>query len=335
MFWKPNYRKEITDFYVKEHKYYYTPSEWTADWRLSQHGFESKYVDILLEMSRFYYHKMIADKKYVEPKYEDQSKLEGKDLEKAQQKEGFYESLWNKSVPGNTPFEKALNTLIIMRKKQKKDGKKGDMGFDPDGMSGEELESTWDGVPDETQFDNKNMNDLFAERPELEDFSIKMDMLQRIAIVEGFGKSFEIKKTVEEHKVPFSRVYKPRRMTEFSEVVNAQPYQKLLPNYLSKLLSKDLVINSPIETEESKQKIIILVDYSGSMRSGNKQNWVLSILADRLAYCMDEECEIFFSYFLTKRELEDGYFKWTHIYNRETALNFFKSFSIGPNGGIE
>ena len=42
-----------------------------------------------------------------------------------------------------------------------------------------------------------------------------------------------------------------------------------------------------------------------------------------------EECEIFFSYFLQ----DVSEFRFHHVFNRESALKFWKSFSTRPNGG--
>ncbi len=69
------------------------------------------------------------------------------------------------------------------------------------------------------------------------------------------------------------------------------------------------------------------------MNEEYKQEWVLSILADRLSYCMKEECEIFFSFFLTLKDLQRNHFKFIHLKNKDQALNFFKTISIEPSGG--
>ena len=61
-------------------------------------------------------------------------------------------------------------------------------------------------------------------------------------------------------------------------------YQKLFPNFQSKLLTKDLVVNVPVERTEKKQKIIIILDFSGSMDDREKQDWVNALLIDRFRY---------------------------------------------------
>lgn len=325
-------RKPEKPMYIQEHKYYYTPGYYQVEWALEQRRLDLKNVKTAQELSRFFYHKMILSKKYTDPFWKDASKLtEDEDKKIAEFKKQFYEDLWKKQIPGYSPLQKAINTLLILRKKAKKDGIPMPGGDDVFEMN---VDEAWDGVPDETMFENESYNQLFEQRAEIQDFDRHIDMLQRIALIEDFGNSFEIKKVVNEKRVTNSQFFKQKRMIDYGELVNSQLYQRMLPNYNIKLMTKDLVVNSPITTLESKQKIIILVDFSGSMNSPQKQNWILAIMADRLAYCIKEECEIFFSFFLTTRELEQNYFKWHHIYNKETALEFFKHhLKTNPGGG--
>jgi uncharacterized protein with von Willebrand factor type A (vWA) domain len=90
-----------------------------------------------------------------------------------------------------------------------------------------------------------------------------------------------------------------------------------------------LQVNVPVESSEKKQKIIILLDYSGSMNSGNKQMWVNAILADRLRYVMQGEAEVFFSYFVD----QPSKLKFHHLKNAEDVKKFWKTFSNYPSGG--
>lgn len=314
------------DLYIREHEFYYTPTEWIVEYRLSSARLGYDQVDLAREMARFYYFQMISDKNYVSKKFQDTSSLTSKEVEEAALKEVFYQSLWEKKVPGTTPLDKAINALRIMKKSA---AKQGIPTFEPLKM---DMEQVWDGVPDEEQWDSLEIKKLLEQR-NLDDFEKKLDVLQKMAAVEDFGKSFEIKKAVNEKRVTNSMIHKQKRMSEYEQILNSPLYQRLLPNYQAKLMTKDLIINQPVETTESKQKIIILVDYSGSMNSHRKQDWILSILADRLQYCVKQECEIFFSYFLTYHNLVNGHFQWTHIYDEKTALEFFKTFSTDPNGG--
>lgn len=314
---------------TKEHDYYYTPNDGMCSRMLTARKLDPSNSDFMKELSRFFYHQMIESKDYIEDRYlednftEEMAKDEEISPERLAQKREFYHQLFDEYVPGYSPTEKAVNALRMISKSKKPKNKDGE----PD--LADALTQIRENKVDRETFENPNWNKLLNKRS-LDEFDKKMDHLNKVAIIEGFGKSFEIKKTTEDRKVPNSRKFKSVRMSEYSEITKSPIYQKIFPNYSIKLATKDLVINAPIETQEGKQKIIILVDYSGSMNETYKQDWVLAIIADRLYYAMKEECEIFFSYFL-----ENLYPKrsFTHIYNEETALKFFKDFQTRPDGG--
>jgi uncharacterized protein with von Willebrand factor type A (vWA) domain len=83
-----------------------------------------------------------------------------------------------------------------------------------------------------------------------------------------------------------------------------------------------------MDKTELKQKIIVCLDFSGSMCDEFKQEWVVSIIMDRLKYVYKEECEIFFTLYLKHLVGSIQY-----INNKESALNFIRGFSTRPNGG--
>lgn len=105
--------------------------------------------------------------------------------------------------------------------------------------------------------------------------------------------------------------------------------QKVYPNFRSKFLTKDLTVNVPVDRKEQIQKIIILLDYSGSMHEDEKQIWVNAILIDRFRYVIKGEAEVFFSYFVD--DCDDLEFQ--HIKDREDVIKFWQTFSNEPNGG--
>ena len=93
---------------------------------------------------------------------------------------------------------------------------------------------------------------------------------------------------------------------------------------------KDLVVNVPVDRKEQKQKIIIILDFSGSMNDPFKQDWVNAILIDRFRYVMQGEAEVFFSYFVNK--VEDLHFH--HVHDKASVINFWSMFSNDPSGGM-
>ena len=103
----------------------------------------------------------------------------------------------------------------------------------------------------------------------------------------------------------------------------------MLPNFRQKFLTKDLIVRTPVKNSERKQKIIILVDASGSMDENEKQQWVSAILVDRFRYVCKGEAEIFISSFVAYPD--ELYFR--HIRNEEDVADFWKHYNHGPNGG--
>jgi len=310
------------NLFVKEHDYYYTPSDYYVRSILKRMGRHSSNADIVREMSRFFYNRMIQDPEYIADKYLNPN--ETMDVEQIEGKKDFYQNLWDlEFIPGNSPLEKALYVLEdVMRQTNDK----GEMT--PSKMDFKYFKSN---LPDKDQYFDGSLNKLMKKR-NLDSFR-QVQVLQRICLVNKFGSKFQVKKTVTEKRVSNSDIHKLKRIVEYGELPNAPLYQRVFPNYMTKLLAKDLHVNTPIKREESKQKIIMLVDFSGSMNEEYKQNWVMGILSDRLRYCMKGECEIFFSYFLTKSDLLDGRFQFTHITNEKEALDFFENFSTDPSGG--
>lgn len=248
------WEKAPEQFYVKEHDWYYTPNEYPVMWRLQQKKLDTKHVHLAQELARFFYYKMVQDKAYVDEYYDDLTLLDEKEVAKAGKKQSFYESLWDKFVPGISPLDKAINLLILLRKKQPQ----GDGGAE--GVGGQQLEEMFSNMPGQGFFENDTLHLLMEQRGHIEDWTDKIDELNAISVVGEFGKSFEIKKVVYDKRVTNSRIHKNRRIVEYGELVHGQLYQRMMPNYMAKLITKDLVVNQPIESIESKQKIIMLVD---------------------------------------------------------------------------
>lgn len=326
------YAEQEDNLFVREHEWYWTPNTFWTKLQLEKNRLDPANSDMAKELARFFYHKVIKEQDYIEDKYKLENTTVERDDMKTQQiveKTCFYEELWKHYIPGWTPLEKAINCLSILQNQKDEDEKNGKPSPDFYKM---DLPQVLKSIPDKEKFEDCTLNTLMKQRKEISSFNKKIDMLKNICMVESFGKTFEIKKSIKEIRVPNSSETKQKKMIEYEDVVRSPLYQRILPNFLPKLITKDLSIVTPIKIEEAKQKIIILVDFSGSMSYEFKQNWVLAILADRLSYCMKEECEIFFSYFLTKNDV-GSHFKFTHIYNEITAVDFFKTFNTHPTGG--
>jgi uncharacterized protein with von Willebrand factor type A (vWA) domain len=139
-----------------------------------------------------------------------------------------------------------------------------------------------------------------------------------------------VEKDISEKIVSNSDQYAKMIMRDYAQFHMIDLYQKMFPNFASKFLTKDLTVNVPVDRKEQIQKIIIILDYSGSMDYHEKQIWVNAILIDRFKYVMQGEAEVFFSYFVS--EVEE--LKFSHIKNREDVIEFWRHFSNDPNGGM-
>jgi uncharacterized protein with von Willebrand factor type A (vWA) domain len=134
---------------------------------------------------------------------------------------------------------------------------------------------------------------------------------------------------IDEKIVSNSDIYAKKMMRDYAQIAQVDLYQKLFPNFPVKLLTKDLVVNVPVDRKEQKQKIIIILDFSGSMDEEFKQDWVNAILIDRFKYVMKGEAEVFFSYFIHNPEQ----MHFQHIHDRDSVIKFWQTFSNEPNGG--
>jgi uncharacterized protein with von Willebrand factor type A (vWA) domain len=156
-----------------------------------------------------------------------------------------------------------------------------------------------------------------------------MEIMNKISIIGDLGTQFKVEKEVDEKIVANSDQYVKKIMRDYSQFHMIDLYQKMFPNFKSKFLTKDLTVNVPVDRKEQKQKIIILLDYSGSMDYDEKQIWVNAILIDRFRYVMKGEAEVFFSYFVEST----GDLEFHHVTNREEVIEFWQMFSNEPDGG--
>lgn len=313
--------EEPEDLFVKKHDSYYTPKDSEIRYRITSYNNDTKNNrDFIKELSRFFYYKMIDEKEFIDDRYVDETKLSESELEFVSNKKTMYDELWDKFVPGYTPLEQAMsifNELI----RQKQDSGDVTMQEAAEKVKGQSIQFNRE------IYSDPHINELL----DMHEFSkcSKIEIMNLMSLFKNLGGEFKVEKEVDEKIVANSKLVRKKIMRDYSQLHMVDIYQKLLPTYNVKLLTKDLVVNTPIDKTEHKQKIIILLDYSGSMDETDKQQWVVAILVDRLKYVMKEEAEVFFSYFVHSTDQ----LHFHHIHNRETALEFWTQFSTEPNGG--
>lgn len=315
-------KDDDADLVVKEPIGYDTPTKYEIEnhsnlnWR-NRNNDEA--ISLIKTLSRYFYHKMLNNTDIYEKQYADLSKLGEEEKHKFETISKIVEELENQDVIGHSPLAKACNVVNQFVAKN-----------NPQSITAEMIKDSLE--EGQIDFNDRLLHDPeFNELSEANDFSKKHQfmILDKISLMHKWGDKFTIKIDEDERRVPNSNTIKSKRMLNYAEINKVQMYQRMLPTFKYKLAIKDLNVNIPIQTERAKQKIIILVDYSGSMSETTKQQWVCAILLDRLKYAMIEECEIFFSYFVN----DPKDLNFTHIYDKKSAIEFWSKFSTSPCGG--
>lgn len=300
-----------TNLFVKEPESYVTPSK--QEIQIKLHVYSDDAIITVKELSRLFYFKMLDEKDYIT---ENIVNIIGESA--YENKKNMYSSAYDAYIPGFTPLEQATNyyqayldkLAIINRKDTKLAHENGVI----------------------VSFKREDFcNPLLNSQIELNPLSksLKINILNKISLLGKLGHQFDVEKEVGETVVANSDVYKKKVMRDYSQLDRVNIYQKMLPTFNIKFLTKDLIVDVPILTNEKKQKIIILLDYSGSMSESKKQIWVNAILIDRLRYVIKGEAEVYFSYFVSST----SGLQFTHLKNAKDVEEFWKTFSNYPSGG--
>lgn len=308
------------DLFVKDPVNYLTPT--AAEIRKKVHAPKQTSIDTIKELARICYFKMIDEREYVAEKYADYDKLSESEQGEYQQKKALYDSIFEQFIPGFSPLEQAVSIYLKLkgqttREERDEDDDQEDKEIDMTKRLDFDRELYFDPTINE-QLD---LNELSKQR--------KMEIMNHLSLVGQFGSEFKVEKEISEKIVANSDQYSTMIMRDYSQIHMMNLMQKVYPNFRSKFLTKDLTVSVPVDRKEQIQKIIILLDYSGSMHEDEKQIWVNAILIDRFRYVMKGEAEVYFSYFV--EDCEDLHFQ--HIKDRDDVIKFWQTFSNEPNGG--
>lgn len=309
--------------FIKGSNNYVTPTSKDIKHKLGYYNSEKQWVDYAKNLSRFFYHKMIENPDYFEEKYNDYDKLSTEDKETFDRFKPFYEDLWVKEIPGYTPLEKAMNVIEAMIAEQKSSPNANDT---PDQLK--QMERKIHQMKfDKDLYSDPDILELMNENP----FSKKINskMLRKISQIKSIGGAFKVEKEVEIKIVPHSRNKARRKMTIFEQLPKIDLFQKTLPTFAYKLATKNLYTTVCTEKTEHIQKIIITLDFSGSMHEQLKQEYVCALLLDRMRYVMKGQAEIFFSYYVHNPDK----LHFTHLKTKADCIKFWRTFSTEPNGG--
>ena len=306
------------DLFVKDAVNYLTPT--AAEIRKKTHAPKQTSIDTIKELARICYFKMIDEKEYIADKYADYDSLSESEQGEYQQKKALYDSIFEQYIPGFSPLEQAISIYLKLKGQSNKEEKE-ERDEDQEIDLTKRLDFDRNIYSDPNINEQLDLNELSKER--------KMEIMNHLSLVGQFGSEFKVEKEISEKIVANSDQYSTMIMRDYSQIHMMNLMQKVYPNFRSKFLTKDLTVNVPVDRKEQIQKIIILLDYSGSMHEDEKQIWVNAILIDRFRYVMKGEAEVFFSYFV--HDAEDLEFQ--HIKDREDVIKFWQTFSNEPNGG--
>ena len=302
---------------VKEPQSYSTPT--TRDVELKSGYWKTSAIDQIKELARVCYFKMIGDKDYLKDEYKDLDSLSEGTREAISQKKELYDQLYDTFIPGFTPLEQAIAIYKKMQTETRDESGEASEGLDLD--KNYALDFDREVYSDPTMNEQLQLNEHSKNR--------NMSILDKISIIGDLGTQFKVEKEVDEKVVTNSDLVIKRMMRDYSQLAQVDLYQKLFPTFPIKLLTKDLIVNVPVTRKEQKQKIIIILDFSGSMNVSFKQDWVNAIMIERLKYVLKGEAEVFFSYFVM--DTEQLHFQ--HIHDRDTVYKFWHTFSNDPDGG--
>ena len=305
------------DLFVKDPVTYLTPTN--SEIKKKVNVSKQTSIDTIKELARVCYFKMIDEKEYIAEKYANYDTLSEGDQNSYKQKKGLYDGIFEQFIPGFTPLEQAISIFLKMKGGKEYNNPDDDDSEEIDMRKGLDFDRELYSDPHINE--QLDLNDLSKER--------KMEIMNHLSLVGQFGGEFKVEKEISEKIVANSDEYSTMIMRDYSQIHMMGLMQKIYPNFRSKFLTKDLTVNVPVDRKEQIQKIIIILDYSGSMDYYEKQIWVNAILIDRFKYVMKGEAEVFFSYFVHDVE----YLDFQHIKNREDVIRFWQTFSNKPNGG--
>ena len=312
------YEDNDEDLFVKDPVNYLTPS--AKDIKAKVRGVKKQEsIDLIKELARVCYFKMIDETEYVADKYKDVDNLADEDKGEYAKKKPLFDSVYQQYVPGFTPLEQAI--AIYLKLKESPTGERSEDDDDEETDTSKAFDFDRSLYSDPDINEQLDLNELSKDK--------KMEIMNHISLVGKFGSEFKVEKEISEKIVANSDQYATMIMRDYAQIHMMPLYQKMFPNFRTKFLTKDLTVNVPVDRKEQIQKIIILLDYSGSMQEEQKQIWVNAILIDRFKYVMRGEAEVFFSYFVHDPEKLD----FQHIKNREDVIAFWQTFSNSPNGG--
>lgn len=302
------------NMFVKSPENYLTPT--VEQIKTKTNYWTHKDLKRIKELSRVCYLKMIDDPEYIAKEFEDPCNSPGMTPEEWRKTKDMYDNVYTTYVPGFTPLEQAIainhkiNDIASKEHQNKHKGRGRSRAY-------EFRRSDYADPTINSQLDMCPFNREYS-----------LDILNNISLMGDLGSQFKVEREIGETEVGYSDTLKSKLMTSYDQITMINMYQRMLHGYDIRFLTKNLVVNVPVETSEKKQKIIILLDFSGSMSKTSKQIKVNAILMDRFRYVMKGEAEVYISYFVS----DTGFLKFHHIKDEKDVKKFWEFHDNYPNG---
>ena len=300
---------------VKEPENYLTPTN--AQINAKCNYWTGKDIKLVKELARVCYFKMIGDKDYLSENFssEDCGVI---NPDTWRDKKDIFDNVYETYIPGFTPLEQAVNFQHRLKDEESHRLK----GSARDKHKSKKIEFRRSDYADPILNGQLELNKLNRNH--------NIEILNKISIIGDLGTQFKVEKGIGEVETPNSDIFRKRMMRGYDQIRLIEMYQRMLPTYKMKFLTRDLIVNVPVQINEKKQKIIILLDQSGSMNDHTKQAWVNALLVDRFRYVIKGEAEVFFSFFTSS----NSNLSFKHIKDQAGVDRFWKSFSNSPSGSL-
>ena len=216
-----SYEDNDDDLFVKDPVNYITPSAVDIKKKVRTHKQDS--IDLIKELARVCYFKMIDDKEYIAEKFIDYDNLSDKDKGTHDTKKALFDSIYDQFIPGFTPLEQAVVIYLKLKTSERSDSDNDDEDDETDLKKG--LDFDRDIYSDPNINEQLELNDLSKER--------KMEILNVLSLVGQFGTEFKVEKEISEKIVANSAEYSKMIMRSHDQLTMIDLYQRLLPALLA------------------------------------------------------------------------------------------------------
>jgi hypothetical protein len=202
-----DYEDNDSDLFVKDPVNYLTPTAKEIKKKL-RYVKKQESIDMIKELARICYFKMIEETDYLSDKFKDVDALDDQGKSEYAKKKELFDSIYDKYIPGFTPLEQAV--AIYLQLQNKSEDEYGDRQEDDEMDLDKGLEF------DRSLYTDPNIN----EQLELNELSKdkKMEIMNHLSLVGKFGNEFKVEKEISEKIVANSDQYSKMIMRDYAQM---------------------------------------------------------------------------------------------------------------------